>query len=266
MTTEPVAVDPGCAWPVDAACFEDSWGDLDEDVKTRALALASATLHRLTGYRVGGCPVKVRPCRRSCWDTRYASYYDMLSHGSGVSFWPHVNEHGVWVNSCGCGSNDCSCNSLGCMVYLPKPIGSVTEVRVDGVVVDDADYTVLNGALVYVGGGECPWPTCQDLAQPDTEVGTFSVTYLNAYPVDTLGAYAAGVMAMEFAKACSGSKGCRLPNSVSNVVRQGVSFEIITGAFPGGLTGIREVDTFLSLWNPGMLRQQTQVWSPDIRR
>ncbi len=40
--------------------------------------------------------------------------------------------------------------------------------------------------------------------------------------------------------------------------------DIATGSFPGGFTGIREVDAFISIWNPGGRRQQTQVWSPDI--
>ena len=67
----------------------------------------------------------------------------------------------------------------------------------------------------------------------DTEPDTFSVTYLNGYPVDGLGAYAAGVLAMEFAKACTGGK-CRLPAGVTSVARQGVSLQIATGAFPAG--------------------------------
>lgn len=265
MTTVPVAVASGCPWPVDAACFEDSWEGLDDDVKERSVAMASATLHRLTGYRVGGCPVKVRPCRRSCWEVGFPSYYDMLSYGSGVSFWPHIDQHGMWVNSCGCGPRDCSCDVNGCRVTLPSPVGSVTEVKVDGDVMSPSAYTLSGSDLLWAGTGDCPWPTCQNLALPDTADGTFSVTYLNSHPVDTLGAYAAGVMAMEFAKACTGGK-CRLPSSVTAVVRQGVSFEIMSGAFPDGLTGIREVDTYLAMWNPGRLRQQTAVWSPDIRR
>jgi hypothetical protein len=41
--------------------------------------------------------------------------------------------------------------------------------------------------------------------------------------------------------------------------------EIATGAFPGGFTGIREVDAFIAIWNPNAVREQTRVWSPDIR-
>jgi len=261
MTTEPV--DTGCDWPVDAACFEDSWEALDDEVKDRSIALASATLRRLTGYRVGGCSITVRPCKASCRDLMIPSYYDMLRMGGGVSFWPHVNSDGLWVNSCGC-QTDCACDAL-CEVALPPPVGPIESVKIDGVAVSPDDYRVDGDALVWVGAGECPWPACQDMKADDSKPDTFSVTYLNGYPVDALGAYAAGVLAMEFAKACSGDKKCRLPAGVTSIVRQGVSMEIQGGAFPGGFTGIREVDAFVALWNPDALRQPPRVWSPDLK-
>jgi len=259
MTTEPV--DYGCEWPVDAACFEDDWDALDPTVQQRSIDLASATLRRLTGYRVGGCPITVRPCKASCRDLAFPSYYDMLRYGSGVSFWPHINSDGLWVNSCGC-TTSCSCTML-CEVTLPTPVGPVYAVKVNGATV--TSWRVDGDRLVWTGTTACPWPACQDLTKADDQPNTFSVTYLNGYPVDTLGAYAAGVLAMEFSKACAGKK-CRLPANVTAITRQGVSFEIASGSFPGGMTGIREVDTFIGLWNPKALQQSPQVWSPDQRR
>jgi hypothetical protein len=103
----------------------------------------------------------------------------------------------------------------------------------------------------------------QDLTKDDTESGTFSVTYLNAYPVDSLGAYAVGVLALEYAKACSGDE-CELPENVRTISRQGLTLDVISGSFPGGETGLRPVDTFIALWNPGHLRGAPQVWSPDL--
>src|SRR5262245_6577692 len=259
MTTP---VEYGFDWPIDTACLDDEWTNLDDTVKALSVDLASATLRRLTGYRVGGCPITVRPCKQSCRDLLFPSYYDMLSYGQGVSFWPHIGQAGLWVNSCGC-RTDCSCEAL-CEIALPSPVGPVYAVKVDGDDIDPDDYRVDGSTLVWVGDATCPWPTCQDLTQPDTEPGTFAITYLNAYPVDVMGAYACGVLANEFAKACSGKK-CRLPANVTAVTRQGVSFEIAAGSFPGGMTGIREVDTFIGLWNPRGLQQSAQVWSPDLR-
>ena len=257
--TQPVPEVETCAWPVDPACLTDEWSALDPSVQERAILLASATLHRLTGYRVGGCPVTVRPCKAGCAEG-YPSYYALT--GQWMS--PHIGVNGSWINSCGC-TGSCSCVAL-CEVELPAPVSDVYEVAVDGIVVPAEDYRVDGNRLVWIGSDECPWPVCQDLSKPDTEPGTFSVTYLNGYPVDAIGAYAAGIMSLEFARACTGSNKCRFPATVTAVSRQGVSFEIVSGSFPDGFTGIREVDAFIALWNPTPIRQQTQVWSPDLRQ
>jgi len=250
-----------CPWPVDPGCLGDEWDNYDPAVQDRAVMLASATLHRLTGYRVGGCPVKVRPCKRSC-GAAYAmpAYWDMAAL-YGTTPYPQI-VGGVWINSCGC-STDCSCQAL-CEIALPPPVGEVQEVMLDGEVTDPADYRVDGNRLVWVGADECPWPVCQDLSAADTEIGTFSVTFLNSYPVDDLGEYAVGVLAAEFAKACIGGK-CRLPSGVTQITRQGVSMTVNAGAFPDGLTGIREVDAFIALWNPTPIREAPRVWSPDLR-
>lgn len=250
----------GCLWPVDTACFTTEWETYSPEVQARARALASSTLGRLTGNRVGNCPVKVRPCKAGCTP----GYMPYMSAYGRTAFQPQINLYGDWVNACGC-TPECSCVEL-CEVHLPAPVGRIDQVKVDGAVVAPANYRVDNGrTLVWTGAGECLWPVCQDMSKPDTEPGTFSVTYLNAHPVDSLGAYAAGVLAMEFGSACSGNS-CRLPSGVTSIVRQGISMEIATGAFPNGLTGLREVDTFIALWNPDGLKRQSTVWSPDQRR
>jgi hypothetical protein len=255
--SQPLPEYPGCPWPVDPACFEDTWDALDSSVQDRAVALASATLTRLTGYRVGNCPITVRPCKRSCADGAL-SYADM--HSTFGPWWP-VNYGGVWTNSCGC-TTDCSCAAL-CEVVLPGPVGRIDSVKVDGTALARNEFRVDGRRLVWTGAGDCPWPACQDLSKGDDAAGTFSVTYLNAYPVDGLGAYAAGITANEFAKACTGGK-CRLPSGVTSIARQGISMDLATGAFPNGLTGIREVDAYIALWNPNPIRQQAKVWSPDL--
>ena len=92
MTTTPP--ESGCAWPVDPACLGDAWDTLDPTVQERATLLAGETLRRLTGYRVGGCPVTVRPCKATCANTVFLPYY-------GGGYTPHINAGGYWVNSCG---------------------------------------------------------------------------------------------------------------------------------------------------------------------
>lgn len=245
-----------CIWPVDPACFAADWAGLDESIKLRSLALASATLRRLTGYRVGACPITVRPCKRAC-----AEDYGWFSGGV---FTPHINSSGNWVNNgCGCQS-DCSCGAL-CEIELPRPVVSLVEVDLGGV--DLLSQVKLYGnKVVWIGEGDCPFPNCQDLTKAPGEPDTFTITYMNSYEPDGMGAYAAGVLAMEFARACTGGK-CRLPRGTTSVSRQGVNIEIAAGSFPGGVTGIHEVDAYIALWRPeGSPTRPPMIWSPGQRR
>jgi hypothetical protein len=255
MTTTPEAVPYGCNWPVDSACFEDEFDSLDEDVRNRSVAFASATLRRLTGYRVGGCPITVRPCKPSC----VGDAFTFTGYLSPTGLYP-INWGGTWMNVCG-HTGDCACTQL-CQIALPPPVGRLDKVMLDGAEVTD-DFRIDDGNLLtYIGGGDCPIPACQDMTLPDTEEGTFSVTYLNSYQVDEMGAYAAGVLALEFAKACVPGHKCRLPSNVVSITRQGVSMELDPGTFPNGTTGIREVDAYIGLWNPKGLIQGATVWYP----
>jgi hypothetical protein len=230
---------PDSCWPVDEGCCSD-FDTYPPQVQARAKALATQTLRALTGYRVGGCPITLtleRPCQ--------------YTHGHAIGlvpFTPTVTSTGAWVN------NGCPCGTLN-EVTLPGPIGRVDEVVVDGVALDTDAYVVRDGErLVRVDGEK--WPAERD---------KITVTYLRAIPVDGLGAYAAGILACEYAKACSGAKGCRLPSGVTEITRQGVTMTITSGAFPDGKTGIREVDAFVMRWNPNGLKSAPTVWTPDRR-
>lgn len=243
-TAAPVTPDlPDYCWPVDEGCC----AELDQytaAVQDRAKAMAGQTLRTLTAYRVGGCAITVRPCRQAC---------------RGYGAVGPTNWNGTWFN-CYC-TDECGCGALN-QVTLPAPVGRVDKVQIDGVLVPASSYRVDDGThLVRTDG--LAWPGCQDLAADDDEDGAFAVTYLNAVPVDGLGAFAAGILACEYAKACSGGK-CRLPSGVVSIARQGISMELGTGAFPGGLTGIREVDAYIEGVNPYRLKTAPQVWTPDM--
>ncbi len=251
---EPVPEYGGCLWPADPGCLDTAWDAYDPALRERALALASSTLRRLSGNRVGHCPVTVRPCSPRGCTPAFVPYTGMQ---------PGMDINGRWVNSCGC-SGGCEC-ATACEIALPAPVGRVEEVKVDGAIIAETDYQIQNGhILVWIGAGACPFPAVQNLALADTEVDTFSITYLNAYPVDLLGAQAVAMLALEFAKACTGKGACALPPNVTEVVRNGVSFSIAPGAFPGGYTGLRIVDAWIALWVPeDGPRRQSRVWSPD---
>jgi hypothetical protein len=245
----------GCPWDLDLTCIDvDQWNGFDPAVKTLATALASASLSALSAYRVGGCPITVRPGRQnSCCIPAYDTYGPR-----GSMYSPGVNVAGLWINTCGCNTG-CD-HGPSCSVRLPAPVGRLDEIRIDGVVLDLTDFRVDNGnLLVYGGNGDCPLP--------DTEVGTWSVTYLNSFAPDLLAQQAAAKLAFEFALSCGDDLHgqCRLPSGVTTIVRTGVTMEMAAGLFPEGFTGIPSIDAWISLVNPRTRKTQTRVSSPDVK-
>lgn len=227
------------------------WFTLTDAMRDRGRVLASRTMERLTGHRVGVCPVTIRPCRVHTGNCEFDA--GSLT-GVGV-----VNWAGQWTNQ-GC-SRGCA---YRCELPLPAPVGRVDQVKVNGLVLDPGEYRVDDGYLLtWTGDGECPFPFGQNIAAPDDQPGTMSVTYVNAHLPGPDGVAAAAVLALEYALACSGRK-CRLPDGVTTIVRQGISMTLTPGSFPDGKTGIREVDAYLGVWNPYGLLTASQVWSPDL--
>lgn len=268
---------PDFCWPVDTSCVPD-WDEWDVEPdpdadpptegvplytdadKARAVALAGQTLRVLTGYRVGGCPVTVRPCRQGCADSTWRTY---PVGGPGALPWHPVNLGGTWLNI-GCGhTGGCGCGGLS-EVRLYGTVGQIQQVLVDGMVLDPTAYRLDSGGrLVRTDGGT--WPLCQNMAAADTETGTWSVTYTPGVAVDGLGALAAGALAGEFVRACTGGE-CALPDTVTSVVRNGLTMTLDPGLFPGNRTGIRVVDLYVDRYNPHGLKAAPTVWSPDLHR
>jgi hypothetical protein len=246
-------------WPVDHSCCQAKWDTYPPETQDRADALAVTTLRSLTGYRVGGCPVVVRPCRVGCGETTWRTYPAGVA-GAGGGFYP-VLASGRWLNiGCGCAADGCSCATV-CEVRLDGDSVAVAQVKVDGLVLDPTAYRIDNGNRLTRIDGEC-WPLCQNMNAEDDQPGTFSVTYTPGVPVDGLAEFAAGLLACEFAKACTGGD-CVLPSGVTQVARSGVTYTIAADAFAGG-TGVREVDAFVRRWNPHRLTGPSLVWSPDV--
>lgn len=261
---DPGTTVPHC-WPIDTTCLGTGWNAYNADIQEQATTLAVETLRMLTGYRVGGCPVTIRPCREPCADLGTWMTFPVAGGGAPIRGWQPALASGVWVNiTCACTYRDCECWPLE-QITLPGSAATVTEVKVDGVALDPADYRVDGSRLVRVDGDV--WPTCQDLSLPDTAVGTWAVTYTPGPLPGALGARAAGRLAGEFAALCSGGD-CALPANVRTVSRQGVVMDLVAengDLWPGGLTGLRDVDVFIRRWNPHALKTASAVWSPDLR-
>jgi hypothetical protein len=111
------------------------------------------------------------------------------------------------------------------------------------------------------------WPTCQQLELPDTQPGTFSVTYTYGADPPTPGILAAKVLAGELALAMAQLDNA-LPQRVTSVNRQGVTVAVVDAMdfLKTGNTGLYEVDLFIKAYNPHGARRYPRVWSPDRGR
>lgn len=217
---------------------------------------ASQLMWSLTGRQFGCCTVTVRPCRKKCenpcgmWQ-------------GGFPWIPVMLETGEWTNrSCDCQGDSCSCTKLS-EVNLPTPVCSVSEVKIDGVVVDPTTYRVDNFQKLVRLGADV-WPECNDLTKPDTEVGTWSVTLTYGKPVPPLVILGANEFACEIIKSCIGQP-CKLPQRLSSITRQGVSMTFLDDMsfLDKGLTGMYFVDLAARTYNPSRLYRRSIVTSPD---
>jgi hypothetical protein len=235
----------------------------------RSEAYAWSTLAALTAYRIGTCPITVRPCALGCAPAGTWMEAPVGSGGTsslplqtiGRSFTPNI-QGGVWVNSCGCTSG-CSCGPLS-EALLPGPVGDVLEVKVDGVILDQSSYRIDNGnRLVRQDGGT--WPLCQDMSLPADGEGTFSVTYYRGAAPNEITRFAAGALAVEFYGACMKDSKCRLPRGTVSVVRRGVSIEMEPD-FMKSISSWPEIAPVIEMYNPNRLKGAPRVISPDAGR
>jgi len=218
---------------------------LDPDDVAYAEAMAVKTLRVLTLNRVGLEEITVIPC-----NSHGRNHHSML-FGQTTPFHPILTDSGAVAN-CFCGGG-CSCSAENGII-LQGPVHGITEIKIKGEVIPKTEYYMLGSSLFREGKG---WPVCSGL--------DFTVTYKRGYAPGIEGEIAAGVMALEYLKAVTPSaKNCRLPKSVVNISRQGVTMQLEQGMFPGGYTNIEEVDAFIYLWNPHGLNAAPRVYSPDF--
>jgi hypothetical protein len=125
-----------------------------------------------------------------------------------------------------------------------------------GLILDPSSYYLVDHSTIHVVAGT-PWTPC------NTEI-----TYTYGTPVPVAGQMAARTLAMEFAKLWAGDDDCALPQRVTSVSRQGVSYTILDNQeFIAELrTGIYAIDLFLKTVNPDNARRKAKVFTPDVPR
>lgn len=138
-----------------------------------------------------------------------------------------------------------------------RPITKIHTIRNrSGVVVDPSSYYLVDHSTIQAVSG-AKWTPCD-----------IEVTYTYGTEPPALGRLAARTLAFEFCKLWNGDDDCMLPQRVTSVSRQGVSYTILDSQeFIDDLrTGLYVVDMFLKSVNPDKARAKARVFTPDVPR
>jgi hypothetical protein len=138
-----------------------------------------------------------------------------------------------------------------------RPVSKIHTIRNrNGTVVEPTSYYLVDHSTIQATAGS-RWTPCD-----------IEVTYTYGIDPPTMGKMAARTMAMEFCKLWNGDDDCILPQRVTSVSRQGVSYTILDSQdFIAELrTGLYAVDLFLKSVNPDGARAKARVFTPDVPR
>lgn len=249
---------PCTAWTTSLAIAQCA-GVVNSNIYDDAIYAASEILYELSARRFPGvCERTVRPCQTS---NSYCGV-QILSRGYVIN----------WT-----GSNwgyDCGCQPLSSVPLAGTPVREILEVKIDGDVVDPSTYRLDQFKdLVRLDGAM--WPACQNLGLPDTEDGTWSVTYEYGQGIPLAGQLAARDLAYQIYLSCSSTDAegdCDLPDGITRLTRQGITYEMPAFVswgrdFSGNWhTGISSLDRFLTAYNPSGLQRRPILYVPGAQK
>jgi len=126
----------------------------------------------------------------------------------------------------------------------------------DGNIIEPSKYYLSDHSTIFGVAGS-GWSPSQ-----------VEVTYTYGSPPPSAGRAAARVLATELVKLYEGDDTCALPQRVTSISRQGVSYTLLDSQdFIDELrTGIYAIDLFLKTANPDKARARSRVFSPDQPR
>jgi hypothetical protein len=155
------------------------------------------------------------------------------------------------------------------------PINEILQVKIDGVVIPPDEYQLRDHRRLlrmrptsdFVPTERWGWPSSQIPDLPDTQQGTFSITYTYGQDPGEGGRMAAIALAEFIVSPVLGNPQ-QFPQRTTQITRQGVTAQIASAVdvMKGGGTGIYVVDLWLNSVNPKQLTRKPRVWSPDIGR
>lgn len=252
---EPWCTEADMCPPCDAYDYDGA-----PDLQT-AIDIASSVLYNLSPTKYPGhCTRTIRPCARATRRSTAPAWRD------AVAGWRQS-----W-GFCGCNVDDrCGCGSTP-QIELAANVVAITEVKIDGDLLDPSEYRLdERRMLVRLADADrhnTGWPCCQRLDLPDTEEGTWSVTFTHGRRPPPDGVRAAAVLACQLAISCDPDRAgdCQLPKRVTSITRQGLAVAMAIDPqdfLDQGRTGLYEVDLFLS-GQRAKSHQGSAVLSPDL--
>ena len=175
---------------------------------------------------------------------------------SGAAYFP-LTSSGIALNRRY--YSNCECNSCGVVHRIRlrnRPVTSIIEVYVAGRMLIPAEYLLLDHAVLGF------------LTQDVCCTGCVMVRYRYGGNIPSTGKFAAITLANELIESLEPSGDCHLPERVTSVSRQGVSWTLLDPQdfLSDGRTGIYTVDLFLSAYNPARAVRPARVFSVDRPR
>jgi len=139
------------------------------------------------------------------------------------------------------------------------PVRSVQSITYMGRELAPTEFSLRNNSYL-VRQNALPW-----VLDPVNEL---SITYTYGTPPPAAGKRAAIRLANELILADMGSSACALPERISSVSRQGVSYTVMDPQefISNGKVGIYEIDLFLAAVNPNKAKKRPKVFSVDRPR
>lgn len=147
-----------------------------------------------------------------------------------------------------------------------RPVSGVASVT--SATGDPVPFKLVNGFKLMLG----IQPVWNDISQLylwepcHCPSGPYTVVYTYGAMPPMAVRRAITVLADEIRKASCGDSDCRLPERVTSVSRQGLSWTLIDPQdfLDKGKTGIIEVDLVLVAYNSGKAQRRSRVWSPEF--
>ena len=136
-----------------------------------------------------------------------------------------------------------------------RKVVKIHTVRdIDGNIIDPSQYYLVEHSTLLATPGATWTPS------------NVEVTYTYGTPPPTAGKNAARMLAIELVKLYEGDDTCALPQRVTSISRQGISYTVLDNQdFIDDLrTGLYSVDLFLKTANPDKARARARVFSPDV--